>query len=165
MEVLTAHAAYKQGLQWRTAPARLSLVPTEDVSAAIELQSGEVGTRRLLDAIAAYQMERRRDPMASERSELEQQRRELRRSLPALSERRADSYRRHSDALALERAGVKYERPEEMVRLEEAEVAADAAVRAVQRELRDIDAEIKLMPRPDLGTRIAGTARGARANR
>jgi hypothetical protein len=66
-----------------------------------------------------------------------------------LSEKRADSYRRYSDALALERAGVKYERPEEMVRLDEAEVAADAAVRAVQSELRDIDAEIKLMPQFD----------------
>jgi hypothetical protein len=45
-----------------------------------------------------------------------------------LSEKRADTYRRYSDALALARAGVKYERPEEMVRLEEAEIAADAAM-------------------------------------
>ena len=160
MEAPTAYAAYKQRREWRTAPARLSLVPTEAVSAVIELQPGKAGTRRLLDAIAAYQMERRRDPMASERSELERQRTELRRSLPALSEKRSDSYRRYSDALALERAGVKYERPEEMVRLDEAEVAADAAVRAVQGELRDIDAEIKLMPR-GLGTRVGGIVRRA----
>ena len=39
----------------------------------------------------------------------------------------------------------------------EAEVAADAAVRDVQRELRDVDAEIKLMPRrsPCAGARRA----------
>jgi hypothetical protein len=34
-----------------------------------------------------------------------------------LSENRTDTYRRNSDALALGRAGVKHERPEEMVRL------------------------------------------------
>jgi hypothetical protein len=160
MEELTAYAAYKQGREWRTTPARLSLVPTEDVPA---VESGEAGARRLLDAIAADQMERRRGPMAGDRSELEQRRGELRRSLPALSERRADSYRRYSDALALERAGVKYERPEEMVRLDEAEVAADAAIRAVQHELRDIDAEIQLMPRRDLGARVGPNGRRVRA--
>jgi len=84
--------------------------------------------------------------MARERSELEQRRGELSRSLPGLSENRADTYRRNSDALALDRAGVKHERPQEMVRLGEDEVAADAAIRDVQRELRDIDAEIKLIP-------------------
>ena len=103
--------------------------------------------------------------MARERSELEQRRGELRRSLPGLSEKRADSYRRYSDALALEHAGVKYERPQEMVRLDEAEVAADAAIRDVHRELRDIDAEIKLRPRPGLGARFGRTARRARAAR
>jgi hypothetical protein len=164
MEALTAYAAYKHGREWRTAPARLSLVPTEDVSAA-ELDWGAAGTHRLLDAIAAYRMERRTEPMARERSELEQRRGELRRTLPGLSGKRADSYRRYSDALALERAGVKYERPEEMVRLSEAEVAADAAIRDVQRELREIDAEIELMPRPGLGTDFGGTARRARAAR
>ena len=103
--------------------------------------------------------------MTSERSELERRRGELTRSLPGLSDKRADSYRRYSDALALERAGVKYERPEEMVRLDQAEVAADAAIRAVQRELRDIDAEIKLMPRPGFMARFGRTARRARAAR
>jgi hypothetical protein len=57
------------------------------------------------------------------------------------------------------------ERPEEMVRLGEAEVAADAAVRDVQRELRDIDAEIKLSPRPRLGARVGRAVRRARVNR
>ena len=103
--------------------------------------------------------------MARERSELERRRGELRRSLPGLSEKRADSYRRYSDALALERAGVKYERPEEMVRLGEAELAVDSLIRDVQRELRDIDAEIKLRPRPGLGARFGRTSRRARATR
>jgi hypothetical protein len=103
--------------------------------------------------------------MARERSELEQRRAELRRSLPGLSEKRADSYRRNSDALALDRAGVKHERPEKMVRLGEAEVAADAAIRDAQRELRDIDAEIKLSPRPRLGARVGRAVRRARVNR
>jgi hypothetical protein len=58
MEALTAYAAYKQGREWRTTPPRLSVVPTEHVSAAVELEWGAAETRRLLDAIAAYQMER-----------------------------------------------------------------------------------------------------------
>jgi hypothetical protein len=103
--------------------------------------------------------------MASERAGLEQRRAELTRSLQGLSENRADTYRRNSDALALDRAGVKHERPEEMVRLGEAEVAADAAIRDVQRELRDIDAEIKRRPRPGLGARFGRTARRAGAAR
>jgi hypothetical protein len=103
--------------------------------------------------------------MARERSELEQRRAELTRSLPALSDNRADTYRRNSDALALDRAGVRHKRPEEMVRLGEAEVAADTAIRDVQRELRDIDAEIKIMPRPGLGARVGRAARRARAAR
>jgi hypothetical protein len=82
-----------------------------------------------------------------------------------LSENQADTYRRNSDALALDRAGVKHEPPEEMVRLVDAEMAADAAIRDVQRELRDIDAEIKLRPRPGFGARFRRTARRARAAR
>jgi hypothetical protein len=101
--------------------------------------------------------------MARERSELEQRRAELMQSLPGLSDARADTYRRNSDALALDRAGVRHERPEEMARLGEAEVGADAAIRDVQRELRDIDAEIKLMPRRGLGVRFGRAARRARA--
>ena len=53
MEALTAYATYKQGSEWRRTPARLSLVPTEHVSAAVELESEEAGTRRLLAAMAA----------------------------------------------------------------------------------------------------------------
>ena len=103
--------------------------------------------------------------MAGERSELEQRRAELTRSLQGLSDNRANTYRRNSDALALDRAGVRHERPEEMVRLREAEVAADAAIHAAQRELRDIDAEIKLRPRPGLRARFGRTAPRAHAAR
>jgi hypothetical protein len=175
-EARSAYAAYKQGREWRTTPARLSLVPTEDVSAPPDLAPEEGGTRRLLAAIAAAHPRRsaerlapltrrnEEEPMRMERSELERKRAELRRSLPGLSEERADSYRRYSDALALERAGVKYERPEEMVRLDEAEVAADAAIRDVQRELRDIDAEIELR-RSGLGASVGCAVRRARADR
>lgn len=100
--------------------------------------------------------------MPRERSELEHRRAELMRSLPGLSENQAGTYRRNSDALALDRAEVKHEWPEEMMRLGEAEVADDAAVRDVQRELRDVDAEIKLMPRRCLG---AGARRAVRRAR
>lgn len=103
--------------------------------------------------------------MARERSELEQRRGELMRSLPGLSKNRAATYRRNSDALALDRAGVKHERPQEMVRLEEAEVAADTAIRDAQRELRDVDAEIKLKPRSGLAARFGRAGRRARAAR
>jgi hypothetical protein len=52
-EARSAYAAYKQGREWRTAPARLSLVPTEPVSAPAELAAEEAGTQRLLAAVAA----------------------------------------------------------------------------------------------------------------
>jgi hypothetical protein len=104
--------------------------------------------------------------MARERSELVEQRRgELARSLPGLSANRADTHRRNSDVLALDRAGAKHERPEEMVRLGEAEVAADAAIRDAQHELRDIDAQIKHRPRPGLRARLGRTASRAGAAR
>jgi hypothetical protein len=53
IEALTAYATYKQGREWRTAPARLSLIPTEPVSAAVELEPEEPGIRRLVAAMAA----------------------------------------------------------------------------------------------------------------
>jgi hypothetical protein len=103
--------------------------------------------------------------MAREKSELEQRRGELTRSLAGLGENRADTYRCNSDALALDRAGVKHERPEEMVRLAQAEVAADAAIRDVQRELRDIDTEIERMPRRGFGARVGRAVRRPRSDR
>jgi hypothetical protein len=98
--------------------------------------------------------------MMRERSELEQRRDELTQSLPALSENRAKTYRRNCDARALDRAGVKSEQAEEMTRLGQDEVTADAAVRDVQRELRDIDVEIALIPRPRIGARVGRIFRG-----
>jgi len=53
MEALTAYAAHTQGRVAPTTPARLSVVPTEHVSAAAELAPEEAETRRLLAAIAA----------------------------------------------------------------------------------------------------------------
>ena len=53
MEALTAYATYTQGREWRTRPPRLSVVPPDHVQAAVELDSEEAGTRRLLAAIAA----------------------------------------------------------------------------------------------------------------
>jgi hypothetical protein len=100
-----------------------------------------------------------------ERSELEQRRGELTRSLPGLSEERANTYRRNSDALALDRSGVRHERPEAMARLREAEVSADAAIRDAQRELRDIEAAIELMPRRGFGARVGRALQRARADR
>lgn len=53
MEALRAYATYTLGGEWRTTPARLSVVPPERVPAAVELESEEAGTRRLLVAIRA----------------------------------------------------------------------------------------------------------------
>jgi hypothetical protein len=52
-EARSAYAAYKQGREWRTTPARLSLVPQEPVSAPAEWKREAAGTRRLLAAMAA----------------------------------------------------------------------------------------------------------------
>jgi hypothetical protein len=56
IEALTAYATYKQGREWLTTPARLSVVPTEPVSAAVELEPEEAGARRLRAAMAADRM-------------------------------------------------------------------------------------------------------------
>jgi hypothetical protein len=53
MEALTAYATYTQGREWRTTPARLTVVPREHVSPGVELESEEAGARRLLAAMAA----------------------------------------------------------------------------------------------------------------
>ena len=58
-EALSAYAAYKQGREWRRTPARLSLVPTEGVSLAVEgHEREEAGTQRLMAAMAAARDER-----------------------------------------------------------------------------------------------------------
>jgi len=57
-EARSAYAAYKQGREWRTTPTRLSLVTSEHVSTAVELEPEETGTRRLLAAMAAAHPQR-----------------------------------------------------------------------------------------------------------
>ncbi len=52
-EARSAYVAYTQGREWRTAPARLSLVAREHVSAPAELEPEVAGARRLLAAMAA----------------------------------------------------------------------------------------------------------------
>ena len=52
MEALRAYATYTQGREWRTTPARLSIVPPERLPADVVLESEEAGTLRLLAAIA-----------------------------------------------------------------------------------------------------------------
>jgi hypothetical protein len=85
--------------------------------------------------------------MAQHRSqELEQRRGELTRSLQGLSDKRASTYRLNSDALALDRAGVKRQTPQEREQLKANETAAHTAVRDAQRQLRDLDVEIASAP-------------------
>jgi len=80
------------------------------------------------------------------RSDLEQRRDELTRSLVGLSDARVRSYRLNSDALALDRAGVKLQTPQELEQLKANETAAHNAVRAAECEVRDLDAEIANAP-------------------
>jgi hypothetical protein len=51
-EVRSAYAAYGQGREWRTTPARLRLVPTETASSAVEPELDEPGTRAVRRARA-----------------------------------------------------------------------------------------------------------------
>jgi hypothetical protein len=53
MEALTAYATYRRGRDWRTAPARLIVVPEEHVAAGVDFEWQQAGTQRLLAAIAA----------------------------------------------------------------------------------------------------------------
>jgi hypothetical protein len=88
--------------------------------------------------------------------ELKRRRDELTKSLPALGQERAETYRLNSDALALDRAGVKTAAPQEMARLQQEQEAADVAVRDAQRELRQLDTEME---------NEAGSRRGGRLGR
>jgi hypothetical protein len=76
------------------------------------------------------------------RQQLKRRRDELRASLPALSQNRADTYRLNSDALAVGRTRETYQDPREKARLSAAEVTADDAMRSVQREIRQLDQQI-----------------------
>jgi hypothetical protein len=57
---------------------------------------------------------------------------------------------------------VKHQRPEEMARLAQAELAAHDAIRDVQRELRQIDAEIDRTPRGGFGATLRRAVRRGR---
>lgn len=96
--------------------------------------------------------------------ELNERREEVTRSLPHLSRKRADAYRLNSDALALNRAGVKHQGAPEMARLGEAEVDADMAIRDAQRELRSLDAQIDAVPRRGFVSRLGRVVRRARSD-
>jgi hypothetical protein len=58
MDAQTAYATYSRGCEWRTTPARLSVVTPEHVPAAVELEPEEAGARRLLAALGANQVNR-----------------------------------------------------------------------------------------------------------
>jgi len=93
-------------------------------------------------------------------SERKRRRKELAESLPALSQKRTDTYRLNSDALALDRAGVKQQAPQQRAQLGEDEVAADAAIRDAQLEIRHLDAQIQSAS--GLGARVGRAARRVR---
>jgi hypothetical protein len=63
-EARSAYAAYKHEREWRAGPARLSLVPTEPGSAAVEVESEAAGPRRLLAAVAALNPTETQGPFA-----------------------------------------------------------------------------------------------------
>jgi hypothetical protein len=95
----------------------------------------------------------------SNTQELRERRTVLSESLLGLSQKRDHTYRLNSDALALDRAGVTNHGPQEIARLKDDQVGADEAIRAAQRELRSLDAEIKSAPSGSLGARIGRALR------
>jgi hypothetical protein len=74
--------------------------------------------------------------------ELQQRRAELYASLPALRLTRDHVFQLKCDAEKLDRFGVTHHTATEMARMAEDQAAADAAIRAIQLQLRDIDDEI-----------------------
>ena len=99
------------------------------------------------------------------RQQLKRRRDELRASLPALSQNRADTYRLNSDALAVGRTGVRYQDPREKARLNAAEVTADDAMRSVQREIRRLDQQIASTSDGGSGSRVGRGLHRVRASR
>jgi hypothetical protein len=102
--------------------------------------------------------------MADNKSEkLRERRAALSESLPALNRKREHTYRLSNDAQSLDRAGVTDRAPQELARLAEDQVEADATLRAAQHELRDVEAEITRPARrgaasaswPRLATRVS----------
>jgi hypothetical protein len=86
--------------------------------------------------------------------ELHQRRGEVSASLPALTRTRDRAFQLKCDAEKLERFGVRHHTATEMARLAEEQAAAEAAVRAVHLQLRDIDDEIGSASGSGLTTRI-----------
>ena len=104
--------------------------------------------------------------LAENASHLKRRREQLRASLPALSQSRADMYRLNSDALALGRTGATYQDPRKMALLREAEAAADDAMRDVQREVRQLDEAIGSIGRAsgaEFGSKVGRGVRHARS--
>jgi hypothetical protein len=87
-------------------------------------------------------------------TELRQRRALLTESLPALSQKQDDTYRLNSNAVALDRAGVTDCAPQELERLREDEMAADAELRDVRREIRELDSEITSAAGAGLSARV-----------
>lgn len=112
-------------------PTRMTDVLT---TAPNETELEEAGSRRLLAAV---------DELSERTSHLKRRREQLWASLPALSKNRAETYRLNSDALTLARTGTTYQDPQRMARLSEDEVAADEAMRGAQREIRQLDEELR----------------------
>ena len=75
--------------------------------------------------------------------ELHQRRAELSASLPTLTLRRDHVFQLKCDAEKLDRFGLTHHTATEMARMAEDQAAADAAIRAIQLQLRDIDDEIR----------------------
>jgi hypothetical protein len=75
--------------------------------------------------------------------ELHQRRAELSAQLPTLTLTRDHKFQLKCDAEKLNRFGVTHHTADEMAEMAEEQAAADAAVRAVQLQLRDIDDEIR----------------------
>jgi hypothetical protein len=92
--------------------------------------------------------------------ELHQRRAELSALLPGLMLRRDQAFQLKCDAEKLDRFGVTHHTEAEMGGLTEGEDAADAAVREVQLQLRDIDDEIRSASRGGPTATIARVLRG-----
>ena len=74
--------------------------------------------------------------------ELHQRRAELSASLPTLTLRRDHAFQLKCDAEKLDRFGITHHTATEKARMAEDQAAADAAIRAIHLQLRDIDDEI-----------------------
>jgi hypothetical protein len=75
--------------------------------------------------------------------ELHQRRAELSAQLPGLTLRRDHMFQLKCDAEKLDRFGVTHHTAAEMTQMAESQAAAEAAVRAIQLQLRDIDNDIR----------------------